>query len=452
MRERDDGRAGRRGDLHRGSGGHRAAARRARAVSSRSRPSSPPAMAGDVVDLAAGMGRRARRDRAADARRLAPGARRRRAEGSGLRPGAPWRSRCCSPSPRLHPPGRRRPHGAVLRPRRHARDLAFPPSPVLVSGEAGRSRLLLAALALAAGSLALLDPPTPRLAVRTRQLAVMRAVRSGPGGIGTAGARRGRLAETGSSTGSPRASATAPSTSSPVQQGVLFLNGLDLAAAARAPELRRLHPRLAELNRAFLAGPRAPDWLLVRWHRIDGRLPALEDGPALLELLARYRPVDEEKGYLLMHREPGTGASGARSGPLAGELQAGRDAGARRTRRRAASALAPSAADPLRTPDRRPARRPRARRRAAHRRRPGLGRAASSRRWPRAPSSSTPPPTATATSTACCGGGTLPHPVSLRLLPTPRVRAFYQPEVGATSTTSAGALASSLVRMPPASR
>lgn len=87
-----------------------------------------------------------------------------------------------------------------------------------------------------------------------------------------------------------------------VKQGVLFLNDLAWRPRPVFQSYAAFTPQLAELNRAFLAGPHAPDWLLVRWSSIDGRLPALEDGPALLELLARYRAVSEEKGYLLMRR------------------------------------------------------------------------------------------------------------------------------------------------------
>lgn len=105
-----------------------------------------------------------------------------------------------------------------------------------------------------------------------------------------------------------------------VQQGVLFLNDLAWRPRPVFQSYAAFTPPLAELNRAFFASARAPDWLLVRWTSIDGRLPSLEDGPALLELLARYRPVDEEKGYLLMQRAAPPASSASTSSPLGREL------------------------------------------------------------------------------------------------------------------------------------
>src|SRR4029078_4890703 len=47
-------------------------------------------------------------------------------------------------------------------------------------------------------------------------------------------------------------------------------------------------PALADLNAAFLRGPRAPEWLWSGIGSIDGRYPLLDDAPSWLEMLRRY--------------------------------------------------------------------------------------------------------------------------------------------------------------------
>ena len=163
------------------------------------------------------------------------------------------------------------------------------------------SRLLVAAVALCGFSLAILDPPIAYgLAIRLASSLGMREVRSCRG-------------ETWPTSSTPRRApprwgvdllASRISGGSvyllTVQQGVLYKDGShpgtpDRCSRATPP----ITPRLAELDRAFFAGASAPEWLLVRWYRIDGRLPSLEDGPALLEILARYRPVGRGEGLPL---------------------------------------------------------------------------------------------------------------------------------------------------------
>jgi hypothetical protein len=61
-------------------------------------------------------------------------------------------------------------------------------------------------------------------------------------------------------------------------------------------------PYLISANAQFLAGARAPEFLIVNLRPVDGRLPALEDGAALLQILHDYQPVLIEKTYLLMKR------------------------------------------------------------------------------------------------------------------------------------------------------
>lgn len=61
-------------------------------------------------------------------------------------------------------------------------------------------------------------------------------------------------------------------------------------------------PALAELNRAHLTGPRAPDHLVFRVEPIDGRLPALEDGASWPVLMSAYEPVRMIKDAVLLRR------------------------------------------------------------------------------------------------------------------------------------------------------
>lgn len=219
-----------------------------------------------------------------------------------------------------------------------------------------------------------------------------------------------------------------------VQQGVLFLNRLRWRPRPVLQSYSAYTPTLAELDRAFFAGPRAPAWVLVRWSSIDGRLPALEDGPALLELLARYRPVDEEKDFLLMRlAHPVPAVEPPQAGP---ELWRGtfrldeplsldrfgdgpkaltlRLAPTRWGRLRGALLGAPELAAELTGDD---------------------GRSAIVRVVPamaESPFLIDPLARRDRDLDHLLRGGALPRPVSLRFLPTPRVRAFYRDEVEAT--------------------
>ncbi len=60
-------------------------------------------------------------------------------------------------------------------------------------------------------------------------------------------------------------------------------------------------PALARLNAAHLRGPLAPDTILFDVWPIDGRLPALDDGPSWPELLTRYQ-IAGNLGFLRLER------------------------------------------------------------------------------------------------------------------------------------------------------
>jgi hypothetical protein len=59
---------------------------------------------------------------------------------------------------------------------------------------------------------------------------------------------------------------------------------------------------LAQINADFYASAKAPRFVLVRLHTIDGRLAAIDDARALLSLIERYEFDAEEQGWLLLRR------------------------------------------------------------------------------------------------------------------------------------------------------
>lgn len=61
-------------------------------------------------------------------------------------------------------------------------------------------------------------------------------------------------------------------------------------------------PQLLDLNANFYRGRQAPEFVILAWHAMNRRLPAANDGAALLELLARYEPVEREKEFYLFRR------------------------------------------------------------------------------------------------------------------------------------------------------
>jgi hypothetical protein len=61
-------------------------------------------------------------------------------------------------------------------------------------------------------------------------------------------------------------------------------------------------PKLLALNAAFLREKTGPDFVIASWNEIDERLPAADDGAALLELFAHYEPVERENYCHLFRR------------------------------------------------------------------------------------------------------------------------------------------------------
>ena len=61
---------------------------------------------------------------------------------------------------------------------------------------------------------------------------------------------------------------------------------------------------LARLNAGFLAGPRAPEFVLLNADSMDGRYPSTEDNLAWRELLARYQPAGFSGDCLTLRKAP----------------------------------------------------------------------------------------------------------------------------------------------------
>jgi hypothetical protein len=85
-------------------------------------------------------------------------------------------------------------------------------------------------------------------------------------------------------------------------QAVLIHNGLNYRPRPIITSYAAYTPRLLELNADCYRGQHAPQFVLMNLMPIDGRYPASEDSGILLELLRSYRPVLNEKGFLLLER------------------------------------------------------------------------------------------------------------------------------------------------------
>lgn len=92
--------------------------------------------------------------------------------------------------------------------------------------------------------------------------------------------------------------------------GVLFLNDVAWRPRPVIQSYAAYTEALARKNAEHFASERAPRFVLLRFSTLDSRLPGLDDGPALRELLVRYRALFEEQGYLLLERRDAPRAVG----------------------------------------------------------------------------------------------------------------------------------------------
>lgn len=87
-------------------------------------------------------------------------------------------------------------------------------------------------------------------------------------------------------------------------QGLALVNGLNLRPRPTIQTTNACDGPMLRRNAEHLAGPDAPAFVLLDWQTWDNRYPTLCDGPALLEVFRRYRPVLDERGLVLCERLP----------------------------------------------------------------------------------------------------------------------------------------------------
>ncbi|HNF65448.1 MAG TPA: hypothetical protein PK144_06685 [Plasticicumulans sp.] len=87
------------------------------------------------------------------------------------------------------------------------------------------------------------------------------------------------------------------------EQGRLFFNDLNYRPRPVIQSYAAYTPALAARNAAHFLGPQRPDFVLFNpAETIDGRLPMMDDGAALLVVLGNYRALGRDGKYLLLQR------------------------------------------------------------------------------------------------------------------------------------------------------
>jgi hypothetical protein len=87
-------------------------------------------------------------------------------------------------------------------------------------------------------------------------------------------------------------------------QGVVLLNGFNWHPRPVFQSYTAYTPALLRLNADFFRSDTAPEYVLISFAPVDGRLGATEDSLALLDILRRYHPVVAEKEFVLFRRVP----------------------------------------------------------------------------------------------------------------------------------------------------
>src|ERR1022692_4186470 len=92
----------------------------------------------------------------------------------------------------------------------------------------------------------------------------------------------------------------------PIDILTLLANSADYRPRPVIQSYAVVNEYLARLNANSLAGPHAPDFVLLNADSMDGRYPSTEDNLAWPELLARYQPAGFDGDYLALRkaREP----------------------------------------------------------------------------------------------------------------------------------------------------
>lgn len=90
----------------------------------------------------------------------------------------------------------------------------------------------------------------------------------------------------------------------PHNQGAVIAAGLEYAPRPVFQSYQANTAALARLNADYLAGDRAPDWVLFDIQTVDNRLPSMDDGLSWPQLLGHYDLTDASGTFLLFkHRQ-----------------------------------------------------------------------------------------------------------------------------------------------------
>ena len=90
----------------------------------------------------------------------------------------------------------------------------------------------------------------------------------------------------------------------PIDILTLLANSEDYRPRPVIQSYAAVNEYLARLNAHSLAGPQAPDFVLLTAATIDGRYPSTNDNLAWLELLGRYQPAGFSGEYLALRKAP----------------------------------------------------------------------------------------------------------------------------------------------------
>ena len=86
------------------------------------------------------------------------------------------------------------------------------------------------------------------------------------------------------------------------EQGVMFANGMHVRHRPVFQSYSAYTPRLQEANAACYESKDGPRFVLCKQQPIDGYFPTVQDSQALLSLMAGYRPILSESGFLVLQR------------------------------------------------------------------------------------------------------------------------------------------------------
>jgi hypothetical protein len=87
------------------------------------------------------------------------------------------------------------------------------------------------------------------------------------------------------------------------EQGIALLNDLNYQPRPAFQSYSAYSSALIDANMAHYTSLASPNYVLFKYQTIDNRYPSLDDAEVLTQLLLNYKPVLEEKGYLVWKKE-----------------------------------------------------------------------------------------------------------------------------------------------------